>query len=214
MTRWFAALAILVSFAAAAEPAYVTDRSPTALRANPAETAAPVRTLDAGELVEVLDRQGAFARVRDARGVEGWVETSALAAQPPTSAQVRALRAELERTRAQLVNAQTQLDQGRSTAAPVAKLQAELASAREQLAQAQTELQQTKAALAEARADIERRVAAPTNASATAPAATDSGFPWLWLGIAFAMLGIGFAGGIFWVRESIRRRMGGMYLRI
>ena len=44
----------------------------------------------------------------------------------------------------------------------------------------------------------------------------DTGFisSYLWLGISFAMLGIGFAAGVKWLRESIRKRSGGMYLRI
>ncbi len=36
----------------------------------------------------------------------------------------------------------------------------------------------------------------------------------LWLGISFAMLIIGFAAGVIWLREVNRKRLGGMYLRI
>ncbi|MDH3672136.1 MAG: TIGR04211 family SH3 domain-containing protein [Gammaproteobacteria bacterium] len=36
----------------------------------------------------------------------------------------------------------------------------------------------------------------------------------LWLGISFAMLIIGFAAGILWLREVNRKKLGGMYLRI
>jgi len=36
----------------------------------------------------------------------------------------------------------------------------------------------------------------------------------VWLGISFAMLVIGFAVGVVWLRERNRRRLGGMYLRI
>ncbi|GMQ90045.1 MAG: hypothetical protein BMS9Abin10_0389 [Gammaproteobacteria bacterium] len=36
----------------------------------------------------------------------------------------------------------------------------------------------------------------------------------VWLGISFAMLVIGFAVGAVWLRERNRRRLGGMYLRI
>jgi hypothetical protein len=36
----------------------------------------------------------------------------------------------------------------------------------------------------------------------------------LWLGISFAMLIIGFAAGVIWLREVNRKKLGGMYLRI
>ena len=36
----------------------------------------------------------------------------------------------------------------------------------------------------------------------------------LWLGISFAMLIIGFAAGVVWLREVNRKKLGGMYLRI
>ncbi len=36
----------------------------------------------------------------------------------------------------------------------------------------------------------------------------------LWLGISFAMLIIGFAAGAIWLREVNRKKLGGMYLRI
>jgi len=41
-----------------------------------------------------------------------------------------------------------------------------------------------------------------------------SGFSLAWLIVSFAMLIIGFVAGVIWVRESIRKRMGGMYLRV
>ncbi len=36
----------------------------------------------------------------------------------------------------------------------------------------------------------------------------------LWLGISFAMLIIGFVAGVIWLREVNRKKLGGMYLRI
>lgn len=36
----------------------------------------------------------------------------------------------------------------------------------------------------------------------------------LWLGISFAMLIVGFAAGVIWLREVNRKKLGGMYLRI
>ena len=56
----------------------------------------------------------------------------------------------------------------------------------------------------------------PAAAPPVGKTSKDAGFSfsYLWLGISFAMLGIGFVAGVKWLRESIRKRSGGMYLRI
>lgn len=218
MTRprlWLILAVACAPFPVAAETLYVTDQITVALRADAAPDAAVLKTVSTGAALELLERSGSFAKVRDNEGTEGWVEATALAPQPPAAAQLRTLRAELERTRVQLVNAQTQLDKARAppAASPdAAKLKAELAEARDQLAATQAELNKK---------DDEIAALAVSAAAAAAQAppppperAAETGFSLLWAGIAFAMLGLGFVGGIVWVKESIRRRMGGMYLRI
>jgi hypothetical protein len=47
-----------------------------------------------------------------------------------------------------------------------------------------------------------------------AAAGAGFGFSLGWLLVSFAMLGIGFFAGVRWLRERIRRRSGGMYLRV
>lgn len=80
------------------------------------------------------------------------------------------------------------------------KLQDELSKARSQLAETQTQLKNAGTS----------KPSVPVSATSEAEYELD----YLWLGIAFAMLIAGFIVGIVWHRESIRRRMGGMYLRI
>jgi uncharacterized protein YgiM (DUF1202 family) len=183
-------LLLVLAPGAFAETAYVTERLRVALRAEPAPDAAIVKNVDTGDALAVLERRDAYARVRDPAGVEGWVDARLLSAQPTAAAQLKAARAELAQLR-------QQLSEGRAgqpgVAGDVAKLQGELEAAKAQIAA----LQQ-----------------AQPNPEAGVPQANDGGFSWLWLGIAFAMLVLGFIGGVLWVRESIRRRMGGMYLRI
>jgi hypothetical protein len=114
------------------------------------------------------------------------------------------------------------------------KLQEDLAKSRSLTAEAQAQLKKAQAAAAEQAATIkslEQEVAdKPTMSPPATPVlvpppvvtppvgktSKDAGFifSYLWLGISFAMLGIGFAAGVKWLRESIRKRSGGMYLRI
>lgn len=94
--------------------------------------------------------------------------------------------------------------------------------ARLQLARVQAQLKEKEAALARVTEELTALKAAPPPAAApvppplpVAPEQTDSATPWWpWLAVSFAMLGIGFFAGMWWLRETYRRRMGGMYLRI
>ncbi|MFL6623744.1 MAG: TIGR04211 family SH3 domain-containing protein [Sulfurifustaceae bacterium] len=198
---------VLIAPLAFAETAYVTDQLTAALRADPSVGAPVIKTVTTGTALEVIERNGEVVLVRDPQGTEGWVKASLLMAQPPASVQLKATRAELDRTRAQLMQAQTDLDKSRAGSAPPVgdeASRAEIASLRSQLEQAQAELKKKEVPAVNAAAAPDG-VAAPTDSI---------GFSWTWLGIAFAMLLLGFVGGIVWVRESIRRRMGGLYLRI
>jgi len=193
------ALALLLALPAAghAETVYVIDRLVVGLRAEPAEGASAVKSVDSGTVLEVLERQDSLVHVRDPQGVEGWIDGRYLSGQPPARVQMQALQAELVRVRAQLAKAPAV--QGEASAAAIQKLEAELSNARTQLAQAQAQVKDA------------RREPVPPPAERQP---SSGGFSFGWLAFGFAMLGVGFVVGIVWVRESIRRRMGGMYLRI
>lgn len=188
---------------ARAETLYVAERMRIGLRAEATETGAVVKTIETGAPLEVIDRLENFVHVRDPQGTMGWAEARYLTPDAPA--------------RLQLV-----------------KLQEDLARSRSQTAEAQAQLKKAQAAAAEQAAKIKEFEKAAADKPAAPPTATpvpipppvapppvgktskDAGFifSYLWLGISFAMLGIGFAAGVKWLRESIRKRSGGMYLRI
>ena len=151
----------LITPLAAAETVYVSDRLQAGLRA--ARDGNVVKPIESGAMLEVLERDERFVRVRDKQGSEGWLELRYVSAEPPARAQLAKLQDELSKTRGQLAEAQ---------------------------------LKNPGAGAAPAKPDAEYEL------------------DYLWLAIAFAMLIAGFIAGIVWYRESIRRRMGGMYLRI
>jgi SH3 domain protein len=189
---------VLAPLAARAETVYVSDRLVVALRAAAADTAAVVKALEVGTPLEVLERAGNFARVRDRQGTEGWAETRHLAAEPPARAQLARVNEELARLRAQL-----------------GERDAELKKTQALLAQESAKLKELAARPAAAAAEADK----PADAAPPAPTAGDSGAGGgndllVWLGACFAMLVVGFGAGILWLRESIRRRSGGMYLRV
>ncbi len=83
--------------------------------------------------------------------------------------------------------------------------------ARAQLAKLQEELGKTRAQLAEAQARPANVAPAPV---AAAGSEAEYELDYIWFFVALGMLAVGFVAGILWHRESIRRRMGGMYLKI
>jgi SH3 domain protein len=187
----------LLPVSAYAETAYVTDRLTVNLRSTATEIGTTVKSLDAGAVLEVLERAGLYARVRDKQGAEGWIETRHLSAEPSARAQLAKLQDDLTRARAQLTEAQAQLKKADAA-----------------LAQESARVKE----LVKNGANIPTLSVAPAiTAAAAAPAngtESDSGSLLAWFGVSFAMLGLGFIGGALWLRESIRRRSGGMYLRV
>ncbi|MEW6331774.1 MAG: TIGR04211 family SH3 domain-containing protein [Pseudomonadota bacterium] len=197
--RVITVLVLLGIFSAAqAETVYVAERLRIGLRAEVVETSAVVKTVETGTPLEVVERFDKLVRVRDPEGAEGWIEARYLSPEPPARTQLVKLQDDLARNKALAAEAQAQLKKSQATVAE----QAEKIKSLEQQA-----------------ADKPPAPAAPATPKAPplvipAVANAGSGFSYLWLGISFAMLVIGFAAGVRWLRESIRKRSGGMYLRV
>lgn len=199
------ALALLsICSTARAETLYVAERMLVGLHVEAMDTSPVAHTVETGKPLEVLQRQGSFVQVRDPQGTEGWIEARYLTPDAPARLQLVKLQNDVTRSQAQAAEARTELKKAQATVTEqTAKIK--------QLEQA-------------ARDAAEKAAAAPPPApapkQATAPAVEkfpkQAGFTvsYLWLGISFAMLGIGFGAGVKWLRESIRKRSGGMYLRI
>ena len=189
--------------AAHAETVYVVDQFSVPMRVTPFEGSANVKTVASGTPLELLQRTGDMVHVRDREGAEGWIETRYVSASVPVRAQLAAAQAELAKTRAQMNEALGQLKQAEEALAVEHAKNAELSKA----LGAQPMHSQAE--------ETDRQKASGTDSpDATGSIAARFGFSFLWLGIAFAMLIVGFIGGVLWLRESIRRRSGGMYLRI
>jgi hypothetical protein len=195
--RAMAMLLMLGMFSVAqAETVYVAERIRIGLRAEVVETSTVVKTVETGTPLEVVERFDKLARVRDPQGTEGWIEARYLTPDPPARLQLDKLQGDLAKSRTLAAEAQAQLKKAQSTLAEQAEKIKEL---------------EKNAADRPAPAPVAIKVPPPVTPAA---ANTGSGFSYLWLGISFAMLGIGFAAGVRWLRESIRKRSGGMYLRV
>ena len=193
-------LAMLGIFTSArAETLYVAERMRIGLRAEATETGAVVKSIETGTPLEMIERAENFVQVRDPQGTVGWAEARYLTPDAPARLQLVKLQEDLARSRSQTVEAQAQLKKAQATAAE----QAARIKALEQEA-------------ADKPVMPPPATPAPVAPPPVGKSSKDAGFSfsYLWLGFSFAMLGIGFAAGVKWLRESIRKRSGGMYLRI
>jgi len=141
--------------------------------------------------------------VKDRQGAEGWLDARQLSGELPARTQLGRANDEMKQLRAQLASAD-----------------AELKKTRAALAEASAKVQSLEAKVSEApsAAPPVAVPAAPTTSASNPPDGSsksgDGAKTWAWVLGAFAMLGIGFVAGILWLRESIRRRSGGMYIKV
>lgn len=202
--RTLLVLAMLGIFTSArAETLYVAERMRIGLRAEATETGAVVKTVETGTPLEAIERVENFVHVRDPQGTVGWAEARYLTPDAPARLQLVKLQEDLAKSRSQTAEAQAQLKKAQAAAA-------------EQAARIKTLEQEAADKPAMLPVATPVPVPPPIAAPPVGKTSKDAGFifSYLWLGISFAMLGIGFAAGVKWLRESIRKRSGGMYLRI
>jgi SH3 domain protein len=223
--------------AAQAEPAYITSDISVAVHAQMFEQGPVIQTLHSGAAVEVLNRDGSYARVRLPSNLVGWIESRYLTSNTPNSLEVTALEtrlsavsAELAEARAQLAtrptgasdkqlaNLQSELDKSK---AANAKLQDQEQKARAKIKQlesaAATRKEQAGNSLDEAEtlrlkvSDLETRLGAALlieNESAARPAGTGLHPGWLIVAMVLSLVA-GAAGGMYWLDRRLRRRHGG-----
>ena len=202
--RTLLVLAMVGIFTSAqAETLYVAERMRIGLRAEATETGAVVKTVETGTPLEAIERVENFVHVRDPQGTMGWAEARYLTPDAPARLQLVKLQEDLAKSRSQTAEAQAQLKKAQAAAA-------------EQAAKIKALEQEAADKPVMPPAVTPMPVPPPVAAPPVGKSSKDAGFSfsYLWLGISFAMLGIGFAAGVKWLRESIRKRSGGMYLRI
>jgi hypothetical protein len=169
-----------------------------------------LKRLEAGSALEVLARSERYVRVRDKQGAEGWIDARFLATEAPARLQVGKLQEDLTKARKDLTDTQAKLKQVETALEQEARKSKVLA---QDLAEAKAAPPPAPVEQAPPPAPAEPPPV-PVSPPASAPADTGLRFSLGWLLISFAMLGIGFASGVRWLKHTIRRRSGGMYLRV
>jgi hypothetical protein len=203
--------ALLTVSTALAETGYITERLSVPLNPAPDDIGPALKRLEAGSPLEVLARSERYVRVRDKQGVEGWIDARFLATEAPARLQVGKLQEDLTKARKDLTDTQAKLKQVETALEQEGRKSKALA---QDLAEAKAAPPPAPVEQAPPPAPVEPPSVPAAPPPASAPAETGLRFSLGWLLISFAMLGIGFASGVRWLKHSIRRRSGGMYLRV
>jgi len=178
----------IVSAAASAATAYVSDELVLNVYAEESNQGQRLATLHSGASVETLSVSGEFTQVRLADGTTGWVKSAFLTAKEPASFRVKQLEEELERTRA--------------TTPALAE-----AAARSQVDRLTREL-----ALKQAQLDASRAAPGTTRATADPTNTTPSRQTLIgvFCGAMLAALAVGFWLGYATLARRVRRKFGGI----
>lgn len=164
---------------------------------------------------ELAQAQAQVAQAHKAMAEDTESEKALLQAQAQFKREAEVLKgrlgqsdADLGRTRAELAQARSALDERGAT---VSKLESELAAARLAL---QNALPPPLSAATHPPATEEFAQAADRPGPGKRLLRAVQGLSLGWLALSFAMLLIGFGVGVWWLRERNRKRLGGMYLRV
>ena len=177
---------------AEAETAYVTDSLRLGLHRAPDTSDRPFENLVSGVVLEVLERNPNYARVRLADGREGWVKAMYLETEKPAAARVLELEGEVG-----------------TLQSAVAAAKAAQTGAEHELARLTAQMQATTGT-AETIEETMARLEAENSAHEERIETYRYALPLKWVIPALVVMLVGgFLAGWWWLDASIRRRHGG-----
>jgi SH3 domain protein len=191
-------LALLVPSIGLAETLYVTDTLRLSLYQEPGGNAEVIKLMTSGDALEVLEKKGAYARVRTAQGEEGWAKLGFLVAEKPAVLIIEEAEAEKARLQSQIDTLRAANDG--SLERRLGELEAEVSRLNDELEEA-----------TEARDEAQARVASLEellNPSSESDRRLRRGL--IAAGALAVMVLIGFVIGLKVMAGRVRRRFGGM----
>ena len=176
-----------------AETAYITDNLRLGLHQAADTSDRQFRTLESGQVLEILSRDVNYANVRLPDGVEGYVKAAYLVFEKPA----KLIVAETQGT---VDSLQSEIDEMKAAfAAPAATIES-----------LQQQLEASTVAIESGNAEV-AAMSAELNDFRNRQSSYKYSLPFKWVGGAmFVCLLAGFLLGLWWIDQRIRRRHGGV----
>jgi SH3 domain protein len=176
-----------------AETAYITDNLRLGLHQAADTSDRQFRTLESGQVLEILSRDVNYANVRLPDGVEGYVKAAYLVFEKP----------------AKLIVAETQ-GTADSLQSEIEEMKAAFAAPAATIESLQQQLEASTVAIESSNADV-AALSAELNDFRNRQGTYKYSLPFKWVGGAmFVCLLAGFLLGLWWIDQRIRRRHGGV----
>lgn len=221
---------ILYAMPARSETLYVTDKLYLGLYPQSRDRGQQIKAITSGTRLEVLEREGRYARVRTEDGDEGWVKSQYLVGEVPALVAIR----DVERELADIRNANADVaglrDRNKALNDELQQVSERLLTAERQVVALRQEMEVRAAAAATETAALQQQLAAVEAAAqakvreAEAQAEQEAGrasfrataekinLYSLYALAGGLLLGLGFFMGYKWLERRVRRRYGGYRL--
>lgn len=174
-----------IPFLSLAETVYVSDNLRVGVRSEPNNRVAPHGVVITGMRLEVLEHAQGYIRIRNERGVEGWIKDVYVTTDKPAKLKLNDLQKEQATLRSQLAK-QEKIDKDENTRAVAMS----------------AELEKLKAANSKLQARL---------SAATSDKVSNRTVGYILYTAWLAMLGVGgFIAGVVWQRKQAMKRLGGL----
>lgn len=166
----------------AGEYVYISDNLRVGVRVEPASGTPPIGVVFTGMRLEVHDKVDGYVNITTNKGLKGWIKDIYVTKKAPAIIQLNTLRVKYEKS-------QKELSAGQDAVAILEKANLSLINEMEDMKE-------------------ERREWSTERAKLMASQYKESS--WFWVIQLILLVGLSFAGGIFWYKSYVMKRLGGL----
>ncbi len=166
----------------AAEYVYISDNLRVGVRTEPVSGVPPISVVFTGMRLEVHEKVDGYVKITTDKGVTGWIKDIYVTKKAPATIQLNALRKKYD-------NLKKELSQGSDTSSMLEKANMALTEQVDEL-------------------KAERREWSRDRAKIMASQYKESS--WFWLVGILVLVVLSFAAGVFWYKNQIMKRLGGL----
>lgn len=193
--------------AALAENYYVDDTLRIGLRAKPDKTLPSIMVIQSGASIELIEKQGSYAKIRATNGTEGWVKSAYLTRKAPAIEKLKQASAQIEQLENQIKL--LKLEMAETSAKEISSLKMKI----QDMESDKQTLQQQVSNTEKENKVINQVSSLPVTTSSLQPFninKIDNKLLYTLSGAIVVLLSMGFLFGVSWHKKQVTKRLGGL----